>query len=185
MVSDRDADAAGRGHRPEVQHGEGCEVDVLALAADRRQQGVSYTVHRTLAFIEDEEERFAVILTPPEGKTWWTPDDARRHMGNQVETPVSPREKISAIHSRLRRTCFRLCRPTLTWGCRTVSIIDVATSQAAGALGLGDVTGKVAPGHCADLLLVDGDPLLDLSALSRVQAVFASGLRHEPNGTGQ
>lgn len=45
------------------------------------------------------EERFAVILTPPEGKTQWTPDDARRHVGNQVETPLSPREKISAIHS--------------------------------------------------------------------------------------
>lgn len=93
VVSDRDADAAGRGHRPEVQHGEGCEVDVLALAADRRQQGVSYTVHRTLAFIEDEEERFAVILTPPKARpgghlttpagTWGTRSRRRCHRGRR------------------------------------------------------------------------------------------------------
>lgn len=61
----------------------------------------------------------------------------------------------------------------------------MAASQAAAALGLGEITGKVAPGYRADLLLVDGDPLADLSALSGVQTVFASGLRHEPNGTGQ
>ncbi|MEW1674914.1 amidohydrolase family protein [Streptomyces noursei] len=70
-------------------------------------------------------------------------------------------------------------------GLSNASIIDMATSQAADALGLGDVTGKVTPGYRADLLLVDGDPLADLSALSGVRAVFASGLRHEPTGTGQ
>ncbi|MFG3213810.1 amidohydrolase family protein [Streptomyces tendae] len=70
-------------------------------------------------------------------------------------------------------------------GLSNASIIDMATSRAAEALGLGDVTGKVAPGFRADLLLVDGDPLADLSALSGVRAVFASGLRHEPTGADQ
>lgn len=70
-------------------------------------------------------------------------------------------------------------------GLPNATIIDMATSQAASALGLGAITGKIAPGYRADLLLVDGDPLGDLSALSGVRAVFASGLRHEPNGTGQ
>ncbi|MFI1761950.1 amidohydrolase family protein [Streptomyces sp. NPDC020800] len=70
-------------------------------------------------------------------------------------------------------------------GLPNASIIDMATSRAAEALGLGDVTGKVAPGFRADLLLVDGDPLADLSALSGVRAVFASGLRHEPTGADQ
>ncbi len=67
--------------------------------AGRRQPGVSFTVHRTLAFIEDEQERFASILTPPEGKTRWNTDDARRRVGNRVETPVTPQERITAIHS--------------------------------------------------------------------------------------
>ncbi|MEW2135743.1 DUF6192 family protein [Streptomyces sp. NPDC005409] len=43
---------------------------------DRRRRDVSFKVHRVLAAIEDEEERFTAILTPPEGKTRWTADDA-------------------------------------------------------------------------------------------------------------
>lgn len=68
-------------------------------------------------------------------------------------------------------------------GLPNAAIIDMATSRAADALGLGSVTGKVAAGYRADLLLVDGDPLVDLSALSEVRAVFASGLYHESNDT--
>lgn len=67
--------------------------------ADRRQRGVSYTVHRILAYIENDQERFDVILTPPGGRARWTPDDASRRVGNQVETPVTPKEKITAIHT--------------------------------------------------------------------------------------
>jgi imidazolonepropionase-like amidohydrolase len=37
------------------------------------------------------------------------------------------------------------------------------------------VTGRLAPGFAADLLLVDGDPLQDLTALSRPVAVWAAG----------
>ncbi|NUQ96947.1 MAG: amidohydrolase family protein [Streptomyces sp.] len=60
-------------------------------------------------------------------------------------------------------------------------VIDMATAEAAAALGLGSTTGKIAPGYRADLLLVDGDPLADLGALKSVRAVWASGRRHEPN----
>ncbi|MGN5392579.1 DUF6192 family protein [Streptomyces sp. JL7001] len=66
---------------------------------DHRHKGVSYTVHRILAYIEDDQERFAAILTPPKDKVRWTPDDASRRVGNRVETPVTPTEKITAIHS--------------------------------------------------------------------------------------
>ncbi|MET9648577.1 DUF6192 family protein [Streptomyces syringium] len=64
-----------------------------------RQAGVSYTVHRILADIEDEDERFAAIKTPPAGKGRWTPDEANRRVGRQVENPQTPQEKITAIHS--------------------------------------------------------------------------------------
>lgn len=66
---------------------------------DRRQDKVSWSIHRILAGIEDEQERFAAILTPPEGKARWTPDDARRRVGWQVTKPITPQEKVSAIHS--------------------------------------------------------------------------------------
>ncbi|MCM3301681.1 DUF6192 family protein [Streptomyces albogriseolus] len=66
---------------------------------ERRVEGVSFTVHRIFAGIADEEERFAVILTPPEGKSRWTPDEANRRAGRQVVKPVTPQEKVSAIHT--------------------------------------------------------------------------------------
>ncbi|WP_406085822.1 DUF6192 family protein [Kitasatospora purpeofusca] len=66
---------------------------------DRRQAGVSHTVHRVLAAIPDDQERFAAILTPPEGRSRWTPDEAKRRVGWQVAKPVTPQEKVSAIHS--------------------------------------------------------------------------------------
>ncbi|MFJ5222557.1 amidohydrolase family protein [Streptomyces sp. NPDC088400] len=64
-------------------------------------------------------------------------------------------------------------------------VIDMATIDAADALGLSTVTGRIAPGFRADLLLVDGDPLTDLGALKAVRVVFASGRRHEPRDTDQ
>ncbi len=96
---------------------------------------------------------------------------------------------IAGTDAGVQRAGFDGLVPALSFyshqGLSNASIIDMATSQAAAALGLGDITGKVAPGYRADLLLVDGDPLADLSVLGGVQAVFASGLRHEPSGAGQ
>ncbi|MDT0459186.1 amidohydrolase family protein [Streptomyces sp. DSM 41527] len=65
-------------------------------------------------------------------------------------------------------------------GLANSNVIEMATSGAAEALGLGSTTGRIAPGYRADLLIVDGDPLADLDALSQVQAVFAAGRRYEP-----
>ncbi|WP_309228483.1 DUF6192 family protein, partial [Streptomyces lunaelactis] len=48
---------------------------------------------------ENDQERFDAIFTPPGGKARWTPDDASRRVGNRVETPVTPKEKITAIHT--------------------------------------------------------------------------------------
>ncbi|MCX4549638.1 MULTISPECIES: amidohydrolase family protein [unclassified Streptomyces] len=66
-------------------------------------------------------------------------------------------------------------------GLANSKIVDMATTKAATALGLGETTGRIAPGYRADLLLVDGDPLTDLAALKDVRAVFAGGLRYEPS----
>ena len=52
--------------------------------------------------------------------------------------------------------------------------LAAATSTAAAHLGLAG-TGRIAPGKRADLLLVDGDPLADLAALSRVRLVTRDG----------
>jgi imidazolonepropionase-like amidohydrolase len=50
-----------------------------------------------------------------------------------------------------------------------------ATGGAADACGLAGRTGRLAPGLDADLLLVDGDPVTDVSALQRVRLVVSRG----------
>lgn len=69
---------------------------------EHRQPSVSYTVHKILAGITDEQERFAAILNPPEGRARWSADEARRRVGRQVEHPITPQEKVSAIHTLAR-----------------------------------------------------------------------------------
>lgn len=54
-------------------------------------------------------------------------------------------------------------------------ILRSATSDAARALGIDAMTGRLAPGLAGDVLLVDGDPLTDLDALTRPVGVWAAG----------
>jgi imidazolonepropionase-like amidohydrolase len=61
------------------------------------------------------------------------------------------------------------------------AVIAMATTQAAAALGLGAVTGRLAPGYEVDLIVVDGDPLADIAALERLRRVVARGRDYVPD----
>lgn len=50
-----------------------------------------------------------------------------------------------------------------------------ATSDAAKALGIDQLTGRIKPGYSADLVLLDGNPLEDLTAVTRQTHVFCAG----------
>ncbi|MFF3015399.1 DUF6192 family protein [Streptomyces sp. NPDC057939] len=65
----------------------------------QRVAEVSFTVHCILASVTDDKERFATIHNPPEGRSRWTPDAANRRVGRKVVKPITPQEKISAIHA--------------------------------------------------------------------------------------
>lgn len=60
-------------------------------------------------------------------------------------------------------------------------ILDMATIDAAEALRLGEHTGRLAPAYRADVLVVGGDPTLDLDAVRDVRLVFAAGREHTPS----
>lgn len=60
-------------------------------------------------------------------------------------------------------------------GVPAAAALASATSGAARACGLADRTGRLAPGLDADLLLVDGDPMLDMAALRSVRTVVSCG----------
>ena len=54
--------------------------------------------------------------------------------------------------------------------------LQTATSGAARALGIESLSGRLSTGLSADILVLDGDPLTDLTALTRPVAVWARGV---------
>jgi imidazolonepropionase-like amidohydrolase len=60
-------------------------------------------------------------------------------------------------------------------GIPILEAIRSATTGAARALGVADSLGAIAPGMLADLIAVEGDPLSDPTALSRVRFVMLAG----------
>jgi imidazolonepropionase-like amidohydrolase len=62
-------------------------------------------------------------------------------------------------------------------GLSPAQALAAATSQAANVFGIGSNVGRLAEGQRADLLVVAGDPVSDLSALRRRLAVYKAGRR--------
>jgi imidazolonepropionase-like amidohydrolase len=60
-------------------------------------------------------------------------------------------------------------------GQKPMDAIRGATSLAAESLGLGDRIGAIAPGMAADIIAVEGNPLMDPTALRRVAFVMKGG----------
>jgi imidazolonepropionase-like amidohydrolase len=61
------------------------------------------------------------------------------------------------------------------------AVLHAATALAADALGLGAVTGRLAPGFDADLIAVGGDPRRDLAALHDLRFVATRGVPFVPD----
>jgi imidazolonepropionase-like amidohydrolase len=66
-------------------------------------------------------------------------------------------------------------------GLSTHQALVAATSAAARTLAIGDRVGRIAPGYDADLLVVDGDPIDDISRIGRVRAVMRRGVLIDPD----
>jgi imidazolonepropionase-like amidohydrolase len=60
-------------------------------------------------------------------------------------------------------------------GMTAIQAITAATQAAARTMDMEDRIGSIQPGKQADLLVVDGDPTTDISALSRVRLVMLAG----------
>jgi imidazolonepropionase-like amidohydrolase len=64
-------------------------------------------------------------------------------------------------------------------GLTPLEAIQAATVNAADHLQLSAVAGSLTPGHAADLIAVEGDPLKDVSVLTRVRFVMKDGVVHK------
>ncbi|MFE2414320.1 amidohydrolase family protein [Kitasatospora sp. NPDC059408] len=59
-------------------------------------------------------------------------------------------------------------------------VLESATSQAARALRVATLTGRIAPGLRADLIAVEGDPLRDITALRELRFILSRGAEITP-----
>jgi len=69
----------------------------------------------------------------------------------------------------------------VTLGFPPGDVLTMATTQAAAALGVDAITGRLEAGYEADLIVVDGDPSADIAALGRLRRVMARGRDYLPD----
>jgi len=62
------------------------------------------------------------------------------------------------------------------WGMKPIDAIQAATVNAAELLGWADKVGELSKGHFADLIAVEGDPLIDVKTLENVKFVMKGGV---------
>jgi imidazolonepropionase-like amidohydrolase len=114
------------------------------------------------------------------GYRTWTDDGRRKQRAELLREMVRQGCRISMStdcgipgvpHDRLAEALVIVQEMT---GLKAAEVLKLATSRSAELLGLHD-RGELAPGKRADLVVVEGDPTLDLSSLQRVRHVFKGG----------
>jgi imidazolonepropionase-like amidohydrolase len=95
--------------------------------------------------------------------------EAGAHLAFGTDAGIGPPKPHDVLRFALEQSA--------TIGLTPAVALSLATSRAASACGLGDTKGRLAPGFDADIVAVDGNPLVDLAALHRIRAVFARGLQ--------
>ena len=79
---------------------------------------------------------------------------------------------------------FTLHREYELWvkaGIAPARVLQLATRESAQLMGLGHEIGTIAPGYSADLVLVDGNPVEDISAVRRIALVLQRGQAYSPS----
>jgi imidazolonepropionase-like amidohydrolase len=69
----------------------------------------------------------------------------------------------------------------VTLGFQPAQVLAMATTEAAAALGLGAITGRLAPGYEADLIVAGGDPRADIAVRRDLRRVIARGRDYVPD----
>lgn len=119
-----------------------------------------------------EEQEGALALAERETET------KIEHVGRLIEMGLGPR-----IVAGTDAGCFDFSFGHIDYsiellvacGMSAMTAILASTRVSAIACGVGDLVGSLEAGKRADVLVVDGNPLEDLGALSKVRAVFKDG----------
>ncbi len=93
-------------------------------------------------------------------------------LGFGTDTPVEEQLKLPGLEFRMRKTYCRM---------DNIDMLLQATRYSARICGLENVTGSIAAGLAADVILVDGQPDQDIAVMYRKpELVVAGGIMHRP-----
>ncbi|MEU0518549.1 amidohydrolase family protein [Streptosporangium sp. NPDC006007] len=169
---------AAHAHSPEG-------IRIAAAAGVRTVEHCTWYEKGELRFDEETarllaEKQIAVCPTlsaysrREDGKVPWS--DRRKHLTTMRDLGVP---LIVGTDAGIRNTpvtsYVASLLPFLDLGMSNLDVIETATARTARALGLGAATGSIEPGKSADLLLVEGNPLNDLTCLNDVVSVITRG----------
>ena len=177
--------SAARAGCTSIEHGNRYDNETIALLAD---QGTSLDPHLGLLYdnYEQYRDRFLGIGNYTEEGFALMADARRRGLITFTRTIQNPDVQIvfgtDAVAGAHGRNFEEFIVRVEEGGQDPMDAIISATSRAARALGLSDTLGQITQGYTADLVAVDGNPLEDISAMSRVRFVMKDGVvyRYEP-----
>jgi imidazolonepropionase-like amidohydrolase len=163
-------------------------IDTLEHVPFRAHGGIAYD-----ARLVDDIIRRGLIVSLAMPATWYRlraedMREARTHPGHLWESRYETIRLMHAAGAKLvvssdtgstgtRIDELALLMEFLVKGVQipAADILRGATGLAAEAVGLADDLGTLAPGKLADLLVVDGDPLTDITAVQRIHTVVKGG----------
>ncbi|MDT4999240.1 MAG: hypothetical protein QOK12_1345 [Mycobacterium sp.] len=125
----------------------------------------------------DPDEPFGPEIIAVMEQFGLTIDDVRSHIarlhraGVRLISGSDAGVSVAKPHGVLREAVIDLAESSIP----ADEALASATGRAADAIGLGDRTGRLRAGLAADLLIVDGNPMTDPTALRNVRTVVARG----------
>ena len=162
----------------QIEHGTGADASALRLMAERGvyfdpnvgvvMQNYMSNRARFLGVAGYTEESFASM----EHAMTLNAALIRRAVSTPGLKLVMGSDAVAGAHGRNAQELVERVRQG---GQRPMDAIVSATSVAAESLNLHTTIGKIAPGYAADIIAVDGDPLVDVTALMRVVFVMRDG----------
>jgi imidazolonepropionase-like amidohydrolase len=175
--SDGAAMAAARAGCTQVEHGSGISTATLEFMA---KNGVYFDPNIGVVlqnYVENKARYLGIGNYTDEGFAFMEkqiPENYpmfKRALAAKVKMPVGT-DAVAGAHGQNAREIITRVREG---GQPAMDAIVGATSLAAESLGLERQLGALAPGLQADIIAVDGDPLLDIASLRRVVFVMRGG----------
>ena len=185
-------DEAHRAGKPTTVHAHPSPAVRAAIEA-----GVDCIEHGALLDLETAELMASkgVFLVPTASESWmmaehgvvwgrpkWLVESDRAHLGPRMEVLkqcVRGGPKI-AVGSDVIGDMVREMLLLVEAGMTPMQAIEAATRVGAEVLCQQNDLGTVEPGKFADLVIVDGDPLVDLNALRNIKMVYKGGKAYDP-----